>query len=173
MRIYSRSPLAALAASALSCAAAVVVPPAKHPVVLTWDSLGPGTRYYVETSTDLQMWTNATNTIATNTSLTFTGETSRIFRLWASNAPPQKVTLDWDSSAPSTDIAGYFIHYGSAPKSYTNRVDVGLATSVVVSNLVAGMTYYFAATAYSSAGLESDYTNEAVWQCSFRLRTSN
>lgn len=119
MRIHRLLPLAALGASVLSCAATVVMPPATNPVVLTWDSLGPGTRYYVETSTDLLTWTNATNTIATNASLTFTGDTARIFRLWTSNAPPQKVTLDWDSSAPSTDIAGYFIDYGSAPNSYT------------------------------------------------------
>ena len=173
MRVYSLLPLVALGASGPSCAVAFVVPPAMNHVLLAWDSLGPGTQYYVETSTDLLMWTKVTNTIATNASLTFTGDTSRTFHLWASNVPPQKVTLDWDSSAPSTDVAGYFIYYGSMPRSYTNRVDAGFGTSVLVSNLVAGVSYYFAATAYSSSGLESDYSNEEVWQCPFRLRTRN
>jgi hypothetical protein len=173
MRIYCLLPLVALGASGPSRAVAFVAPPATNHVVLLWDSLGPGTQYYVETSTNLLMWINLTNTIATNASLTFTGDTSRTFRLWASNSPPQTVTLDWDSSAPSSDVAGYLIYYGGMPNTYTNRIEAGLATRVTVSNLVAGVTYYFAATAYSSAGLESDYSNEAVWQCPFRLRTGN
>ena len=81
-----------------------------------------------------------------------------------------QATLAWDPSAPSTDVAGYFIYYGVSTRSYTNRVDVGLGTNGVVSNLVAGTTYYFAMTAYTSSGLESDFSNEAVWQSPLRLK---
>jgi hypothetical protein len=88
-----------------------------------------------------------------------------MFRLSASNAPPQSATLAWNPSIPSTDVAGYFIYYGGATGIYTNRVDLGLAMIGVVSNLVAGATYYFTTTVYTFAGLESDYSNEAVWQC--------
>ena len=109
-------------------------------------------------------WTTATNTTATNVSLTFYGIESRTFRLAASNAPPQSATLAWDPSVPSTNVAGYFIYYGGVTGIYTNRVDVGLATTGTVSNLVAGTTYYFATTAYTSTGLESDFSEEAVWQ---------
>ena len=61
-------------------------------MALTWGSLGSGTRYYVQTSTNLLTWTAATNTTATNVSLAFIGDKARMFRLSASNAPPQSAT---------------------------------------------------------------------------------
>ena len=171
MRIIHMLLLAALSASGQWRAVAVVVPPAAtNRVVLTWGSLGSGARYYVQTSTNLVTWTAATNTIGTNVNLTFTGNKSRTFRLWASNAPPQSATLAWNPSVSSNQVAGYFVYHGGATRSYTNRFDVGLATSAVVTNLAAGMAYYFAITAYMSSGLESDYSNEAEWQCPLRLR---
>jgi hypothetical protein len=162
--------LAALGASGQWCAAAVVGPPPTNRVVLAWDSLGTGTRYYVQTSTNLLTWTAGTNSIATNVVLTFSGDKSPSFRLWASNAPPVSAKATWDPSVPSTDVAGYFIYYGRSRRTYTNRVDVGLATTGVVSNLLAATPYYFAVTAYASSGLESDFSNEAVCQRPLRLR---
>ena len=157
--------LAALGAGGPWHAAAVVVPPATtNRVALSWGSLGPGTRYYVQTSTNWLTWTAATNTTATNVSLAFTGGQPRMFSLSASNAPPQAVTLAWNPSVPSTNVAGYFLYYGGATGSYTNQLNIGLGTNAVVSNLVAGTTYYFAATAYTSSGLESDYSDEVAWQ---------
>ena len=170
MRIIYITLLVALGASGQWHAAAVVVPPATNQVAMTWGSLGPGTRYYVQTSTDLLTWTAATNTTATNVSLALTGDKARTFRLWASNAPPQSATLAWYPGVSSTNVAGYFIYYGASSGSYTNQVDVGLATNGVVSNLAAGTTYYFATTAYTASGLESDLSNEAVWQCPLRLK---
>lgn len=144
--------------------------PSRDRVVLSWDSLVPGTQYYVQTSTNLLTWTAATNTTATNVSLTFTGGKARMFRLSASNAPPQSAMLAWDPSVPSTDVTGYSICYGVSTGSYTDIVDIGPGTNGVVSNLLAGTTYYFATTAHTSSGLESNYSNEAVWQCPLRLR---
>jgi hypothetical protein len=169
MRMFNILLLAVLGASGQWRAAAIVVPPATNQVVLTWGSLGPGTQYYVQTSTDLLTWTAATNTSAMNVSLALTGDKARTFRLWASNAPQQSVTLAWDPSVPSTDVAGYFIYYGESTRSYTNKVDIGLGTSAVVSNLVAGTTYYFVTTAYTASGLESDFSSEVVWQSPLRL----
>jgi len=162
--------LSALGVSGQWGAAAAVVPPATNQVVLSWNSLGLGTQYYVQTSTNLVTWTGATCTTATSVSLPFTGDTARMFRLSASNSPPQKVVLAWDPSVSSTSVAGYYIYYGAATQSYTNRVDVGLQTSGAVSNLVIGTTYYFATTAYGSSGLESDYSSEVTWQSSLGLR---
>ncbi len=71
------------------------------------------------------------------------------------------VTLAWNPSS-GTNIAGYRIHYGGASRTYTNMVSVGSATSATVSNLSSGGTYYFAATAYDTSGIESDYSNEAT-----------
>jgi len=69
------------------------------------------------------------------------------------------VTLAWDPSS-ADDVAGYNLYYGVASRTYTNEISVGDATSVTVTGLVAGTTYFFAVTAYDSAGLESAYSDE-------------
>ena len=69
------------------------------------------------------------------------------------------VTLVWDPST-STNIAGYRIYYGPASRTYTNTLAVGNVTNATISNLITGATYYFAATAYDTANLESDFSNE-------------
>ena len=69
------------------------------------------------------------------------------------------VTLAWDPSS-SSDVTGYNVYYGPASRTYTNMVTAGNATNVTISGLVAGSTYFFAATAYDSFGVESDYSNE-------------
>jgi len=162
--------LAALGATGQWRAAAVVVPPTANRVALTWGSLGPGTRYYVQTSTNLLTWTAVTNTAATNVSLTFIGDEARMFRLSASNAPPQSVTLAWDPSPGTNVVANYNVHYGVASATYTNVVAAGTNTTVSISNLVDSTTYYFAATAVDPSGLESDYSTEVSALIMVQLR---
>ena len=74
-------------------------------------------------------------------------------------ATTTSVTLAWN---PSTDptITGYNLYYGGASRAYTNKISVGLATSVTISGLVEGTTYYFAATTHSTAGVESPFSSE-------------
>ena len=72
------------------------------------------------------------------------------------------VTLAWDPS-PDPAVTGYNAYYGVVSGSYTNMVSAGNTTNATVSGLVAGVTYYFAATAANSAGLESDYSNEVIY----------
>ncbi len=69
------------------------------------------------------------------------------------------VTLAWDPSTDSSVVA-YNIYYGGLAKTYTNTVSVGNVTTATVSNLMAGRTYYFAATALNGVGLESDFSAE-------------
>ncbi len=69
------------------------------------------------------------------------------------------VTLAWDPS-PGIDIAGYRLYYGPLSRNYTNVIDTGTATTGAVPGLTAGTSYYFAVTAYTVAGLESDYSAE-------------
>jgi hypothetical protein len=64
------------------------------------------------------------------------------------------VTLAWNPSADPL-VAGFNIYYGGASGVYTNKTSAGAATSLTISNLVIGATYYFAATTYSAAGAES------------------
>jgi len=72
------------------------------------------------------------------------------------------VTLTWDPS-PDATVTGYRIYYGVASRSYTNIVDAGDATSITISNLVEGVTYYFAATAYNVLGMESEFSDEVSY----------
>jgi hypothetical protein len=69
------------------------------------------------------------------------------------------ITLAWD---PSTDpsVVGYKVYWGVATRNYTNSLSAGSATTLTVSNLVIGTPYYFAATAYDTNGIESDYSAE-------------
>jgi hypothetical protein len=72
------------------------------------------------------------------------------------------VTLAW---LPSSDpiVAGYNIYYGGTSGDYTNKTSAGTATSLTISNLVNGNTYYFAATTYSAAGAESSLSSEVIY----------
>jgi hypothetical protein len=75
-------------------------------------------------------------------------------KAWAGN-----ITLDWSSSSSST-AAGYFVYYGTTSGIYPYRINVGNATSVTISNLVPGTTYYLAATTYDSSGDQSSFSGE-------------
>lgn len=73
-----------------------------------------------------------------------------------------KVTLAWDPS-PDASVVGYRVYYGINSRGYTNSVTVNNTTNAVVTNLVSGITYYFGATAFDGSGLESDFSNEAMY----------
>ncbi|HLD89562.1 MAG TPA: hypothetical protein VI911_00840 [Patescibacteria group bacterium] len=77
------------------------------------------------------------------------------------------LTFAW---APNTEtnLKGYKIYYGSATRSYTMGIDVGLPATkdgrvtYTVVGVPDGVTLYFAATAYDTDGFESDYSKEVV-----------
>jgi hypothetical protein len=71
----------------------------------------------------------------------------------------QTVTLAWNANSEA-NLAGYKLYYGPASRAYTNVVNVGNATTFSLPNLVEGITYYFAVTAYNTSGAESDYSTE-------------
>ncbi len=73
----------------------------------------------------------------------------------------QSITLAWDASGDSS-AAGYKIYYGTTSRNYTNSVDVGNVTNATLNLPETGVTYYFAATTYDSAGNESDFSNETT-----------
>ena len=84
----------------------------------------------------------------------------------ARNCFAGEATLSWDppttnvDGSPLTDLGGYKIYYGTASGSYTTSIDVGNTVSYTVTNLIAGTTYYFAATASDTLYNESGYSNE-------------
>ena len=64
-------------------------------------------------------------------------------------------TMNSDGSA-LTDLAGYHIYYGTSPSTMSTVINIGTVatTTYTLSNLASG-TWYFAATAYTTSGLES------------------
>jgi hypothetical protein len=78
----------------------------------------------------------------------------------SANAPAQNaVTLAWDANTEA-DLGGYKIYYGTSRGTYPFIVDAGNVTTQTVTNLQESVTYYFSATAYNTAGLESDFSTE-------------
>ncbi|MEW6324490.1 MAG: fibronectin type III domain-containing protein, partial [Nitrospirota bacterium] len=69
------------------------------------------------------------------------------------------MTVSWDANTES-DLAGYKVHYGISSRVYTQSINAGNVTTRVVSGLSAGITYYFAVTAYDTSGNESGYSAE-------------
>ena len=74
------------------------------------------------------------------------------------NAAP-RVLVAWDPN-PEPDIGGYKVWYGQAPRVYDVVIDCGNVTNCIVTNLTRGVTYFFAATAYNTSSLESDFSEE-------------
>ncbi len=72
------------------------------------------------------------------------------------------VTLAWDPN-PEPAVEGYRVYYGKASGFYTNVLDVGNRTDCVIPGLDAGTTYFFACTAYSATGDESNFSGEIVY----------
>ena len=72
------------------------------------------------------------------------------------------VTLSWSRSTYPI-VAGYNIYYGDASGVYTNVIDAGTNTSVTISNLINGATYYFASATYSAAGAVSALSSEVSY----------
>ena len=80
----------------------------------------------------------------------------------ASAASAQTVTLAWDAS-PSASIAGYRIYYGTNARSYGFVTNAGLVQTQRVALPHPGR-WFFAATAYDTIGLESDFSDEVQWE---------
>ena len=89
----------------------------------------------------------------------------------AAGTPPPTTgtaTLSWTAptknadGSPITGLAGYHVYYGTDPNHFTQTIKISGAASTkyVVNGLAAG-TYYFAVSAYNTAGQESVKSNIA------------
>jgi hypothetical protein len=78
---------------------------------------------------------------------------------------PASVTLAWDPSPANSGVVFYSLYWGVASRAYTNEVNVigRTNTTATITNLTRGATYYFAATATATNGLESDFSSEVSW----------
>ena len=81
---------------------------------------------------------------------------------------PNSVKLTWSANPPTGNSAttanGYRLHFGIASGIYTKTTNVGNTTTATVSNLTSGLTYYFAITAYNSAGLDGPPSKEVSYK---------
>lgn len=88
----------------------------------------------------------------------------------ASNPPAAtgSATVSWvapttnSDGSPLTNLAGYTIHYGNSATALNQTVQVASASAVsyVLTNLSSG-TWYFAVSAYTSAGTQSSLSSVA------------
>jgi uncharacterized protein YciI len=85
-----------------------------------------------------------------------------------SPSPGSSVTLTWNAdlptSNPATNTTGYRLHLGLASGNYTQITSLGNTTTVTVSHLISGTTYYFVVTAYNSAGIDSPKSNQVSFK---------
>ena len=70
------------------------------------------------------------------------------------SATTSSATLQWAANSES-DLAGYKVYQGTTAGSYGPSIDVKNVTTYRASKLQAGLTYFFAITAYDTSGNES------------------
>ena len=70
------------------------------------------------------------------------------------------IKLSWDANA-ETNIAGYRIYFGTAPRVYGSPITLGNQTAYTLTGLNAG-TYYLTVTAFDISGNESSFSNEVT-----------
>lgn len=71
----------------------------------------------------------------------------------------QTVTLAWDANT-NASVAGYAVYYGTQSGVYDVRLDAGTNTCLTITNLQAGVTYYFATVDYDTNRVESPLSGE-------------
>jgi hypothetical protein len=74
------------------------------------------------------------------------------------NAPVTDITLQWDSQS---GIAGFNVYYGRVSGDYSRIVTVGSPTATI--GIRGTKTVYFAVTAFTADGTESDLSGEISW----------
>ena len=75
-----------------------------------------------------------------------------------SSASAGTISLAWNANTGS--VAGYKMHIGTTSGSYSQHVDVGLATTYAYGTATAGQLYCFAVSAYNSSAVEGPKSNE-------------
>ncbi len=73
------------------------------------------------------------------------------------------VQLSWNANT-ETNLAGYKLYMGTASGVYGTPATLGLVTTTTLKTLVPGTTYYFALTAFNTAGQESAKSAEISYK---------
>ena len=123
-----------------------------------------GTLSGTPSASDIGTFANITLTVTAGGASATLGS----FTVTVAAAPAQTGTalLNWVPPTQNTDgsaitnLAGYYIYYGSSPTTMTNRIQISNAglSAYTVTGLASGTTY-FAISAYESGGAESALSN--------------
>ncbi len=71
-------------------------------------------------------------------------------------------TLVWNPNSEE-DLVGYIVYVGTSSGNYDFYEDVGNQTTYPLTDFMDGNDYYFVLTAYNTSGIESDFSNEVVY----------
>lgn len=82
-----------------------------------------------------------------------------LLQISAANGALGTVNLEWDRN-PETNIAGYFVHYGTTSGDYSKSLEVSTLPAATLSNLESGTTYYCVVQAFTTSGLRGHYSSE-------------
>lgn len=84
--------------------------------------------------------------------------------MWAWALAARGVTLQWDAPADAS-VTGYRVWWGTASGLHGDSSDAGPETTKTLSDdiFLPGVTYYFVARSYNTAGIESSNSNEVEW----------
>jgi hypothetical protein len=85
-------------------------------------------------------------------------------------AQTTSVTLSWNANS-EPDVVGYRLYYGRTSHNYEQNIDAGRSTTATIQNLSTGTVYYFAATAYNAAGVESEFSDEVIFRSPIQTPT--
>jgi hypothetical protein len=77
----------------------------------------------------------------------------------ASKVNSGDVILSWETNSEQ-DLKGYKVYYGNSSGYYNKSINVGNVSTYRISELNEEVRYYFAVTAYDTAGNESVYSEE-------------
>jgi len=137
------------------------VPPDTGDVAYSWyingQSKASGSSYTL--GTDLPEGTYRLDVTVISTDGSRAGSASHSFQVIA--ATVTQATLEWDPNS-EPDLAGYKLYLGPNSGNYDTVIDVGNQTTYTLTDLELDETYYIAATAYNTTGLESGYSNEVI-----------
>jgi len=124
---------------------------------LNGQSAGTGTTYIGE---NLQAGVYRVDAVAFSSDGSRSGSATHSFHV--SETATKSVSLVWDENT-EPDVEGYKIYYGLSSRNYDTSVDVGNQTTCTLTDLDADTTYYIAATAYNTQGMESNFSNEVTF----------
>lgn len=134
------------------------------PAWLTFDAAN-GMLYGTPSAGDAQTYSNIVISASDGQSTVSTAA----FSITVVAGGDKTVSLSWSAPTANTDgsalkdLAGYRVYYGVSPRQYL--VSLSLPSPVLNSAVVEGLgagTWYFAIKAVNAAGVESDYSSEAM-----------